>query len=59
MSFQELHTTDLNTALGMTNMSFKSFTGPQVGKSKVLITSRDHQPQRVLKIEDTVFPNAS
>lgn len=59
MSFQELHTTDLNIALGMMNMSFKSFTGPQVGKFKVLISSRDHQPQGVLKIEDTVFPNAS
>ena len=53
MSFQELHTIDLNIALGMMNMSFN--TGPQVGKFKVLITSRDHQPQGVLKIGDTVF----
>ena len=59
MSFKGLHITDLNIVLGMTNMSFKSFTDSQIRKSKVLITSRDHQPQGILKIEDTVFPNAS
>ena len=58
MSFLARHTIDLNIALGMTNMSFKSFTDSHVRKSRVLITSRDHQPQGILKIGGTVFLNA-
>ena len=59
MSFQERHTIDLNIALGMVNMSFKSFNGLEIGRSKVLINSRGQRPQGVLKTEDTVFPNGS
>ena len=55
MSFQELHTIDLNTALGMVNMSFKSITALEVWRSKVLITSRGQRPQGQFSRQRTQF----
>ena len=55
MSFQELHTIDLNTALGKVNMSFKSITGLVVCRSKVLITTREQRPQGQFSRQRTQF----